>query len=150
MVFQPKDSLDAVGGIFPLLPGEQFATAVPHPDVEERLFTIRGLGHDVNGAERASAYRSYRNHEAPIIRRVRLACDHLIGGLWHVRMEALGDAAPNGGRAPNEPYRRITDREREGGNPVNLKNLSNLSWWAHQDLNLEPTDYESAALTIEL
>jgi hypothetical protein len=21
------------------------------------------------------------------------------------------------------------------------------SWWAHQDLNLEPTDYESAALT---
>ena len=23
-------------------------------------------------------------------------------------------------------------------------------WWAHQDLNLEPTDYESAALTIEL
>ena len=25
-----------------------------------------------------------------------------------------------------------------------------LIWWAHQDLNLEPTDYESAALTIEL
>ena len=25
-----------------------------------------------------------------------------------------------------------------------------LAWWAHQDLNLEPTDYESAALTIEL
>ncbi len=23
-------------------------------------------------------------------------------------------------------------------------------WWAHQDSNLEPTDYESAALTIEL
>ena len=23
-------------------------------------------------------------------------------------------------------------------------------WWAHQDLNLEPTDYESAALTVEL
>ena len=22
-----------------------------------------------------------------------------------------------------------------------------LGWWAHQDLNLEPTDYESAALT---
>jgi hypothetical protein len=22
-----------------------------------------------------------------------------------------------------------------------------LNWWAHQDLNLEPTDYESAALT---
>ena len=22
-----------------------------------------------------------------------------------------------------------------------------LVWWAHQDLNLEPTDYESAALT---
>ncbi len=21
------------------------------------------------------------------------------------------------------------------------------AWWAHQDLNLEPTDYESAALT---
>jgi hypothetical protein len=26
------------------------------------------------------------------------------------------------------------------------KNTS-LYWWAHQDLNLEPTDYESAALT---
>ena len=25
-----------------------------------------------------------------------------------------------------------------------------VSWWAHQDLNLEPTDYESAALTVEL
>ena len=25
-----------------------------------------------------------------------------------------------------------------------------LRWWAHQDLNLEPTDYESAALTVEL
>lgn len=24
------------------------------------------------------------------------------------------------------------------------------NWWAHQDLNLEPTDYESAALTVEL
>ena len=26
----------------------------------------------------------------------------------------------------------------------------NWRWWAHQDLNLEPTDYESAALTVEL
>jgi hypothetical protein len=25
-----------------------------------------------------------------------------------------------------------------------------IFWWAHQDLNLEPTDYESAALTVEL
>jgi hypothetical protein len=25
-----------------------------------------------------------------------------------------------------------------------------VAWWAHQDLNLEPTDYESAALTVEL
>ena len=23
-------------------------------------------------------------------------------------------------------------------------------WWASQDLNLKPTDYESAALTVEL
>jgi len=23
-------------------------------------------------------------------------------------------------------------------------------WWAHQDSNLEPKDYESSALTIEL
>ena len=23
-------------------------------------------------------------------------------------------------------------------------------WWAHQDLNLEPADYEPAALTVEL
>ena len=26
----------------------------------------------------------------------------------------------------------------------------NAAWWAHKDLNLEPTDYESAALTVEL
>ncbi|VXA91440.1 hypothetical protein LUTEI9C_10001 [Luteimonas sp. 9C] len=25
-----------------------------------------------------------------------------------------------------------------------------LTWWAHQDSNLEPKDYESSALTIEL
>ncbi len=32
-----------------------------------------------------------------------------------------------------------------------LKNHSDLGGrWAHQDLNLEPTDYESAALTVEL
>ena len=28
--------------------------------------------------------------------------------------------------------------------------LTRERWWAHQDLNLEPTDYESAALTVEL
>ena len=28
-----------------------------------------------------------------------------------------------------------------------IENISTLIWWAHQDLNLEPTDYESAALT---
>ena len=28
-------------------------------------------------------------------------------------------------------------------------NLLN-DWWARKDLNLEPTDYESAALTVEL
>ena len=27
---------------------------------------------------------------------------------------------------------------------------SNKFWWAHQDSNLEPEDYESFALTIEL
>ena len=25
-----------------------------------------------------------------------------------------------------------------------------MEWWAHQDSNLEPKDYESSALTIEL
>lgn len=25
-----------------------------------------------------------------------------------------------------------------------------LDWWAHQDSNLEPKDYESSALTVEL
>src|SRR5690606_18308638 len=27
---------------------------------------------------------------------------------------------------------------------------SGLDWWAHQDSNLEPKDYESSALTVEL
>jgi hypothetical protein len=30
------------------------------------------------------------------------------------------------------------------------RDITMRNWWAHQDLNLEPTDYESAALTIEL
>ena len=25
-----------------------------------------------------------------------------------------------------------------------------MKWWAHQDSNLEPKDYESSALTVEL
>jgi hypothetical protein len=29
-------------------------------------------------------------------------------------------------------------------------NSGNFCWWARQDLNLGPTDYESAALTAEL
>ena len=28
-----------------------------------------------------------------------------------------------------------------------FKYFLSLKWWAHQDLNLGPTDYESAALT---
>jgi hypothetical protein len=31
-----------------------------------------------------------------------------------------------------------------------IESWMKLTWWAHQDLNLEPTDYESAALTVEL
>jgi hypothetical protein len=27
---------------------------------------------------------------------------------------------------------------------------ASYGWWARKDLNLEPTDYESAALTVEL
>ena len=33
---------------------------------------------------------------------------------------------------------------------LETRNFETCSWWAHQDLNLEPTDYESAALTVEL
>jgi hypothetical protein len=31
-----------------------------------------------------------------------------------------------------------------------MSDLRQVSWWARQDLNLGPTDYESAALTAEL
>jgi hypothetical protein len=31
--------------------------------------------------------------------------------------------------------------------PAHRTGLRERLWWAHQDLNLEPTDYESAALT---
>jgi hypothetical protein len=31
--------------------------------------------------------------------------------------------------------------------PPHSRCLRRNAWWAHQDLNLEPTDYESAALT---
>jgi hypothetical protein len=38
------------------------------------------------------------------------------------------------------------------GNQLRIATVGDLKkragfWWAHQDLNLEPTDYESAALT---
>ena len=34
--------------------------------------------------------------------------------------------------------------------PKKISALRNAGWWAHQDSNLEPRDYESRALTIEL
>ena len=34
--------------------------------------------------------------------------------------------------------------------PANILTSQQDSWWAHQDSNLGPTDYESAALTAEL
>ena len=33
---------------------------------------------------------------------------------------------------------------------TNSRESSRIFWWAHQDSNLEPKDYESSALTIEL
>jgi hypothetical protein len=39
------------------------------------------------------------------------------------------------------------ENTQSGKNPTDRKTLS---WWARQDLNLGPTDYESAALTAEL
>jgi hypothetical protein len=44
-------------------------------------------------------------------------------------------------RSPNPPASRIAKRLLTPD--VSERN----AWWAHQDLNLEPTDYESAALT---
>lgn len=31
-----------------------------------------------------------------------------------------------------------------------MRHYGMLMWWAHQDSNLEPKDYESSALTVEL
>ncbi len=49
----------------------------------------------------------------------------------------------------NVPTTRL--EAREPGERVLIErsgfSTTQLSWWAHQDLNLEPTDYESAALT---
>ena len=36
------------------------------------------------------------------------------------------------------------------GERVGAKPAPTIRWWARQDLNLGPTDYESAALTAEL
>lgn len=54
-----------------------------------------------------------------------------------------------------EPYcGRERKREPAGEIPSHARDLITPAfgreWWAHQDLNLEPTDYESAALTVEL
>ena len=34
--------------------------------------------------------------------------------------------------------------------PDAMGHLRTVIWWAHQDSNLEPRDYESPALTVEL
>ena len=41
----------------------------------------------------------------------------------------------------------IRDEEHYG---VGISDLKNRLWWARRDLNPQPTDYESAALTVEL
>jgi hypothetical protein len=37
---QSKHSLDPVGGMFPLLPGQRLAFAVPHLNMKERLLAF--------------------------------------------------------------------------------------------------------------
>lgn len=49
----------------------------------------------------------------------------------------------NGHRAVTEP--RWLDEEGTADDPKCL-----IRWWAHQDSNLKPRDYESPALTVEL
>src|ERR1700716_31139 len=41
-------------------------------------------------------------------------------------------------------------RDRESWRWESAPGRCDSFWWAHQDSNLEPTDYESAALTVEL
>ena|GEM_PF-714154 len=36
---------------------------------------------------------------------------------------------------------------RASGNQLQVIDFKGLNWWAHKDLNLGPTDYESGALT---
>jgi hypothetical protein len=50
-------------------------------------------------------------------------------------------------------FNSITEIEKDPKFPglsyfIGLRRLA--EWWAHQDSNLEPKDYESSALTIEL
>ena len=47
------------------------------------------------------------------------------------------------------PLVLTNSKETPSPNSCQLKSLvpRTTDWWAHQDLNLEPTDYESAALT---
>ena len=45
-------------------------------------------------------------------------------------------------KAENKAFSRGAERRR--------KPFDATAWWAHQDSNLEPKDYESSALTIEL
>ena len=44
----------------------------------------------------------------------------------------------------------VREKVKAGPGPLHRFLIRERVWWALQDLNLQPTDYESAALTIEL
>ena len=53
-------------------------------------------------------------------------------------------------RARNPEARKVWLRLAQAAAVITLTVASTQGWWAHQDSNLEPRDYESPALTVEL
>ncbi len=79
---------------------------------------------------------------------------------WELRLQSRPaqtarnrEPSSEGAQACSPPRKRWVDRRKEVQAPRGERKFvqeNSQRWWAHQDLNLEPTDYESAALTVEL
>jgi hypothetical protein len=77
---------------------------------------------------------------------------NLYAAICNVQSHPCGARARKAPRLYDGNLRLTTDEQRWPASRSSTSARPRLSegWWAHQDLNLEPADYEPAALTVEL
>ena len=130
---------------------------LPH-DLRSRLQRLTGID-DVNAQTRHALVSAYTRHNG------RTPCRP--GPSWKVsiaesrHIPGLPGSSSLGGcatririawrlSAPSISERLATSPRGSATQPLLLRPRRLLHWWAHQDSNLEPKDYESSALTVEL